>query len=249
MAMATAGSSPSSPPPPTSKLHNISFTLTRLTPLYSFNPSRLNHYAREFGDIVRGDVIRGVQINMTVPEKAKSALVRSCEWTIENDLLPTESFDSLVIMVRWDDGSMFTAILLPNFTSPGIISLGKRKRRSSAETGAEFTPLPLLLTRGPQLVMQQLVEYITTRFDSRASELNIPASLLEECLQGYLERLFREDAAPQGVDRGLRILELSFSTPETTNAKVQNALRKIVLTFRSEDVQELYRRCVIYFTD
>ena len=239
MAAVSASSSPS-PPPPTSKLHNTSFTLTRLTSLYSFNPSRLSHYAREFRDIVRGDVMRGVQITQTPLDRAKSALVRSCEWTIENDLLPGETFDSVVVKVEWDDGSTFVAIIMPNFTSSEPTSLGKRKRGGDARV--EFSALPLLLTRGPQVVTQHLITYITTRFDSRASEVNLPADLLGECLQGYLERLFREDSTTRTIDRGLGILEMVFSTPEFTSTKVKGALKKVTLSLGARDVQELYRR-------
>src|SRR5436305_11203048 len=99
MAVVTAGStspSPVPPPSPSSIIHNTSFSLTRLTPLYSFNTSRLNHYAREFRDIVRGDVIRGVHVNTQPSDKAKSSPLRSCDWTIENDILPTEQFDGIV---------------------------------------------------------------------------------------------------------------------------------------------------------
>jgi hypothetical protein len=242
MAAAAAGSSSPSPPPPTSKLHNTSFTLTRLTPLYSFNTSRLNHYAREFRDIVRGDMLRGVQVNTQPSDKAKSALVRSCEWTVENDLVPTEPFDGVVIKVNWDDGSTYIALMLPDFTSSETVSLGKRKRGASMEHGAEFTPLPILLTRGPQLVTEQLITYITTRFDSRASELYLSAELLAECLQGYLERLFREELTQRKLDHCLKILELMFTTPQPTNPKVKGALRKITLSLGARDVQELYRR-------
>jgi hypothetical protein len=240
--MAAESSSPS--PPPTSKLQNTSFTLTRLTPLYSLNTSRLTHYAREFRDIVRGDIIRGVHINTQPSERAKSALVRSCTWTIENDILPTETFDGLIMRVSWDDGSTFIAILLPDFTSVEPVTLGKRKRGSDAE----FTPFPLLLTRGPQLVTQQLITYLTTRFDSRASELEIPADLLEKCLQGYLEILFREDNAQRTIEQRLKILELIFSTPQPANPKVKGALRRITLTLGVRDVQELYRRLPLSFT-
>ena len=238
MAAAAGGSSSPSPPPPTSTLHNTSFTLTRLTPLYSFNTSRLTHYAREFRDIVRGDVIRGVQVNTQPSDRAKSALVRSCEWTIESDLVPTETFDAVVIKVSWDDGSLFTAVMLPNFTSSETVSLGKRKRASSTE----FTPLPLLLTRGNQIVTQQLITYITTRFDSRASEINFPATLLGDCLQGYLEQVFREEFTQRAIDRSLKILELIFTTPDPTKPKVKGALRKVTLSLGAQDVQELYQR-------
>jgi hypothetical protein len=240
MAAMTARSSPSPPPEP-SKLNNTSFVLTRLTPLYNLNASRLPHYAREFRDIVRGDVIRGVRTSAATSDRAKSALIRSCEWTIENDLIPTEPFDSLVVKLTWDDSSSFIAILIPNFTSSETVTLGKRKRGSSTD-GAEFTPLPLLLTRGPQLVTQQFVTYLTTRFDSRASELNIPAPVLEDCLQGYLEIAFQEDPPPRVIERRVKLLELQFATPQPQDTKVKGALKKITLSFVAPDVQELYRR-------
>jgi hypothetical protein len=243
MAATAAGSASPSPPPPSSILHNTSFNLTRLTPLYSFNTTRLQHYAREFRDIVRGDVLRGVIVSAQPSDKAKSALIRSCEWTIQNDLIPTETFDSLVIKLQWEDGSVFLAILLPNFTSSTkTVSLGKRKRGSSTESGTEFTPLPLLMIRGPQLVSQQLITYLTTRFDCRATELKIPASVLGDCLQGYLERVFQEDATPRAIERNLKLLELMFSTPEPKNFKVKGALKRITLNFGATDVHELYRR-------
>lgn len=247
MAAMAAGSSSPSPTPAVSKLQNTSFTLNRLTPLYSLNTSRLPHYAREFRDIVRGDIIRGVHINTQSSERAKSALVRSCTWTFENDLLLTETFDGLVIRVSWDDGSTFTAILLPDFTSTEPVALGKRKRGSNGNE-PEFTSFPLLLTRGPQLVTQQLITYLTTRFDSRASELEIPADLLDRCLQGYLEILFREDSTQRIIDQRLKLLELIFSTPQPTDSKVKGALRRITLTLGAHDVQELYRRLPLFLT-
>ena len=226
-----------SPPPPTSKLHNTSFALTRLTPLYSFNPARLPHYARELRDIVRGDVLRGVQISTTASDTAKTTLVRSCEWTIEPDLLPTEQFDSVMIKIIWEDGSTFTAFMVPNYTTSEHVSLGKRKRDSD-----EFTSLPLLLTKGPQVVKQQLINYVATRFDSKASDVSLPADLLAECLQGYLELAFRDDASQRVIDRHVRILELIYAVLEPSKTKVKGALRRITFSLGAGDVQELYRR-------
>jgi hypothetical protein len=234
MAAAGAGSTSPSPPPPTSKLHNTSFTLTRLTPLYAFNPARLHHYARELRDIVRGDVLRGVQIASTT---AQTGTIRSCEWTVESDVLPTEQFDAVQIKIAWEDGGAFTAFMIPDYTASEQVSLGKRKRE-----GEEFTALPLLLTKGSQAVTQQLINYITTRFDSKASEVSLPAELLAECLQGYLERVFRDDASQRAIDRSLRILELIYSVPEPSNTKVKGALRKITFSLGARDVQEMYRR-------
>jgi len=241
MAAAPAGSASPSPPPPTSKVHNTSFTLTRLTPLYSFNPARLPHYARELRDIVRGDVLRGVQISTAASDRAKSTLVRSCEWTIESGLLPTEQFDSVMIKIIWEDGSTFTAFMIPNYTMFEHMSLRKRKR-----DGEDFTSLPLLLTKGPQVVTQQLINYIATRFDVKASEVSLPADLLAECLQGYLELVFRDDASQRTIDRHIRIVELVYAVMEPSKSKVKGALRRITFSLGASDVQELYRRQLPY---
>jgi Kinetochore complex Sim4 subunit Fta1 len=240
-ATGSRSSSPAPPSPQPSKIYNTSFTLTRLTPLYSFNPSRLAYYAREFRDIVRGDVIRGVQIG-TPSERAQLALVRTCKWTIENDLINTESFDSVVINVTWDDGSTFIAILMPNFATREKVTLGKRKRGMDEAGHQEFTRLPLLLTRGPQVVTQQLVSYLTTRFDSRASQVSLSGVFLAECLQGYLDRIFQDEPTPAAVEKGIKIMELVYSPPVFENTKVKGALRKITISLNSHDISEFHAR-------
>jgi hypothetical protein len=238
--MASAESPSPSPSPPRSELHNASFSLSRITPLYSFNSSHLRRYAHEFRDIVRGDVIRGVNINTGGLERAKASLLHSCEWTLENGLLPTVEFQSVVIKISWDDGSTYTAILLPDFTSSQT-TLGKRKRGPSSND-TEFTSMPLLLTRGFPPVTQQLLTYLTTRFDSRVSDVHLPPTLLGECLQGYLGLLFKESPVQRVINSRLKILELTFSTPEPTTPKVKGALRKIVFSIDGADVQELCGR-------
>lgn len=241
--MAAGSSSPSPPlPEPPSQLHNTSFTLTRLTPLCDFNPDLFGHYTREFRNIVAGDAMRGVNISAQQRDRAKPALVKSCQWDLVNDLIPDETFSGVVIKVAWDDGSSFTAILLPNFISGETQILGKRKRGGRSDPDSEFNSLPLLLTRGPQLVTQQLIDYLTTRFDCRASNLQLPPELLAECLQGYLERVF-EDRPTPAIERKVRLLELVFSIPESKENKVKGALRKITLSPNAMDVEQLYRRC------
>jgi len=260
MAATTARSTSPSPTPTPSLLHNTSFTLTRLSPLYSLSPSRLSHYAHEFRDIVKGDILRGVRTT-ALPERpsaSKSTLVRSCEWTLEADVLQGESFESLVVRVTWDDGGVFTAILVPDFTVPGTAtatSLGKRKRvnTASGEAGSAgaggFTSLPLMLSRGAPVVREQLINYLTTRFDCRASEVGLPSSLLQECLQGYLERCFTaadddNDVSPRAIEKKIRVLEVMFTIPEVKTSKVKNALRKITISLPAQDVHELYRRYI-----
>ena len=240
-AMAVGSSSPSPTPQQPSPLHNTSFTLTRLTPLCKFNADRFSNYAREFRNIIAGDTIRGVDISIQPTDRVKAALVKSCEWTIVTDLIPTEPFNSVVIKLTWDDGSIFIAILMPDYTSGEIQVLGKRKRGGRFDPDSEFNSLPLLLTRGPQLVTQQLVDYLTTRFDSRASDLRLPAELLGECLQGYLELVFEDRSTPTS-DRRVRLLEVIFSVPESKESKVKSALRKITLSLTGNDVEQLYRR-------
>jgi hypothetical protein len=240
-------SSPSPPPQYTSQLLNTSFTLTRLTPLCNFNTDRFNHYGREFRNIVAGDTVRGVNVSAQSTDKPRQALVKSCQWTVVNDLIPIEPFDGVVIKVTWNDGSIFIAIIIPNFTSGETQVLGKRKRRGRYDVDAEFNALPLLLTRGPQLVKQQLIEYLTTRFDCRASNLQLSSELLGECLQGYLELVF-EDRSTPAIERKVKLLELIFSVPESKEGKVKGALRKITLSLNALDVEQLYRRYVNLFS-
>jgi len=241
-AMAVDGPLSPSPPPPASKLYNSSFSSHRLTPLYNFRFSRLKSYARDFRDIVRGDSIRGVQVTSVGPtDRAKPVVLRSCEWTVDNDLLPGQSFESVVISIEWEDGSTFTAALVPNFTSSDTI-LGKRKRGTGNEDEGDFTVFPLLLVRGAQVVVQHLIDYLTTHFDSRSSIMSIPSEMLSECLQDYLSIIFQEEDTQRTLGRKLKILEIIFSIPEVKDSKVKGALRKLTLSIGASDVKDLYER-------
>ena len=244
--MAATNTTPT-PPPPASPHLNTSFTLTRLTPLFFLTSSRLARYAHEFRDIVKGDILRGVRTTALSTDKAKTSLVRSCDWTFE-DLGMSRETECLVVRLSWEDGSLFTAVLLPDFMSLNNTTLGKRKRGAGGAGGGtggdrEFTSLPLLLSRGSQVVREQFITYLSTRFDCRAAEVILPATLLQECLQGYLERCLSEEEDSQRVlDRRVKILEIMFTIPETKDVKVKGALRKITISLPSQDLHEMYRR-------
>lgn len=144
---------------------------------------------------------------------------------------------------------MFTAILVPDFVAPdNNTTLGKRKRGAPGGGAAEgFTSLPLMLSRGSYVVREQLMTYLSTRFDCRAAEVLLPARLLEECLQGYLERCFSGDQSSQRAgDRSIRILDIMFTVPETKDGKVKGALRKITISLPAQDIQEMYQRYSLY---
>jgi len=242
MAVDGSPSASASPPPPTSKLQNTSFTSYRLTPLYNFKFSRLKSYERDFRDIVRGDSIRGVQVTSVGPiERAKSVPLRFCEWTVDDDLLPGQPFESLVISIEWEDSSTFTAVLVPNFTSSDTV-LGKRKRGTANEGPGDFEFFPLLLVRGAQVVVQHLMDYLTTHFDSRSSIMSIPSEILSQCLQDYLSIIFQEEGIQRTLGRKLKILEIIFSIPEVKETKVKSALRKLTLSIGASDVKDLYER-------
>ena len=155
--------------------------------------------------------------------------------------------ECLVVRVSWEDGSLFTAVLVPDFVALNNTRLGKRKRGAGGAGGGggdgEFTSLPLLLSRGSNVVREQFITYLSTRFDCRAAEVVLPATLLQECLQGYLERCFSEDEDSQRVlDRNVKILEIMFTIPETKDGKVKGALRKITISLPAQDLHEMYRR-------
>ncbi|KFY62929.1 hypothetical protein V496_04329, partial [Pseudogymnoascus sp. VKM F-4515 (FW-2607)] len=75
----------------------------------------------------------------------------------------------------------YTAILLRDITASDTTN--------SVNVGGEFTHLPLLLTRLPPPLRTTLLDFLATRFDTRASPLHLSSSFLKGALGGYIDAL------------------------------------------------------------
>ncbi len=194
----------------------------------------LDLHARCFEEILRGDAIRGVQINQNLdhpeddpddldgePEGDAAVLGRAgrlmgCRWSVfdpaSRDEDPPrerrdrdERYQGVVIEVVYERMT-YAAVLLglesasaspshsqrdqsrsnqsPLFMS-GVREDENRHRHRVDENG-EFTSLPLLLIRMPRPLKTLLIEYLSSRFDTRISSLRFDSGGMAGLLEGYL---------------------------------------------------------------
>ncbi|OBT86557.1 hypothetical protein VE02_04310 [Pseudogymnoascus sp. 03VT05] len=109
----------------------------------------------------------------------------------------------VLIEITYEKAS-YTAILLGDITSPSPATT----TTNGAEGG--FTHLPLLLTRLPPPLRTTLLEFLATRFDTRASAMRLPSSFLTKALGGYMDALV---AGGGDIGGGVRDVVVSLAFP------------------------------------
>ncbi|TVY81733.1 hypothetical protein LSUE1_G005473 [Lachnellula suecica] len=199
--MAPASSSPKPYP-----LYETSFTLQRLSPLYTgsespFDNATLQIYAKQLRDVLAGDILRGVRVGMPELEDNVIARVGALQ-TVTWKLLPEEDLwatDDETQITRNDDTTMslasargvlvtityekasYTAILLRDMQADqdeSMIGVGL--------DGFGFESFPLLLTKMPATLREPFANFLATTFDARVSVIQLPSAYLTTSFEQYL---------------------------------------------------------------
>ncbi|KAH8679060.1 kinetochore complex Sim4 subunit Fta1-domain-containing protein [Tricladium varicosporioides] len=229
-------------------LYDVTYTLHRVSPLYTgsdipLNNHALSQHARKFRDILAGDVLRGVRVGLE-PEDGSLPYMGALE-TVTWKLLPEEDLwtapDETEIINDED-----TAINV--FTSPGhIITIAYEKivynavllRKSDEEPNDSvvgigvddggFEHFPLLLTKMPNALRDTLTEFLSTTFDSRISLLELQSSYITTAFEKYLAYICAEGDGDSMItvesSRSIRdiigvvTIFISFDLPDTTSLK------------------------------
>ncbi|KAL1960653.1 hypothetical protein VTO42DRAFT_7232 [Malbranchea cinnamomea] len=178
---------------------------------------------------------------------ANAGALRSCAWTLlptwqhwneEQSLLEgddEDDEDGPVLMPDQCAGIMVTlvyqhatyrAALLAGPDGYGHYPHGGGRSSStvaSPATRAEehgVTYLPLLVTRMPNALRQELIAFLSAQFDTRISVLRLPSDFLVGALEGYLRTLNRissssstSTAARRLIERVMRETQLTLSFP------------------------------------
>ncbi|KFY80399.1 hypothetical protein V499_00748 [Pseudogymnoascus sp. VKM F-103] len=208
------------PQPPPYPLYNTTYTLHRLSPLHAFTLSSLPSHATALLEILAGSTLRGVRIGLDTSDVSLSragalrsvsmrplrspdgwAAVHALEDTgIEEDGEGGEGW-GVIIEITYEKAN-YTALLLRDIhNSPAP---------STTTTTDEFTHLPLLLTRLPPPLRTTLLDFLATKFDTRASPMHLPSSFLKKALGGYIDALV---AGAGDVRGGVREVVISLAFP------------------------------------
>ncbi|KAI9844184.1 MAG: hypothetical protein M1837_005784 [Sclerophora amabilis] len=205
-------------------LYGTTFTLHRLSPLYHgssttllSNAPLLNHHARRFQDILKGEVLRGVHVGLASGEEGlgKAGALVDCRWDVlkdertwagrkisrDEDRGVEESSKEIIepgakglhLEIEYERAT-YTAILLRRVDAPWDEEEGEElgpaeEERREQRSREGFTSLPLLMTRMPNTLRDTLIDYLSTAFDTRCSALRLSSSFLTGSLEVYLQDL------------------------------------------------------------
>ncbi|KAG5292362.1 hypothetical protein I7I48_04429 [Histoplasma ohiense] len=244
------------------ELFSTSWTLHRLSPLYHGkecetlldNPQGLELYATRLRDLLRGDVLRGVQVGFeglgAVDDAiSKAGHLKSCRW----DALPTWSHwneeESLL-----EDPDHAKSVISPEVSAGILVTLEYENitYKAAMMSGPDgyhdpqknVTFLPLLLTRLPNSLRQTFISFLSTSFDTRCTVLRLTSSFLCATFENYLSILNRSAYGQTSVSsRGLveklikeTQLTLSFPTP------ISPALRSLDVLIPRESLSAFLSR-------
>ncbi|EKG14232.1 hypothetical protein MPH_08607 [Macrophomina phaseolina MS6] len=236
-------------PIPKYPLYDATFTAYRLSPLYHGpNPlleePTLRMHARRLRDILRGDILRGVDIGGGNTDGSTSGTLERCTWDLIGDevswqrlhqpgaeeqeaeqpgeltdapsLAPSEA-RGIHVELRYQKAT-YTAILLRDPENPSA-------------TPPDFTSLPLLLVRMPAALRATFNTYLTTAFDTRLALLRLPSRFLCTTLESILCHTPTADL--------LTRLQLQLSFPTACSAAT---LRNIDITLAPGDIASFVER-------
>ncbi|EON69220.1 hypothetical protein W97_08479 [Coniosporium apollinis CBS 100218] len=200
-------------------LYNSTFTLYRVSPLYTgnaslFDATTLSTHAHRLRETLRGDALRGIYDGDLGGSEAKEGELQECRWrllgregTVLGQEVPREPAGREGEHEQDDDegasGRAGTTIReargihielrYPRATHTGILLRSSDEGIPTHVEHPGFISLPLLLLRLPAAVRDKMIEYLETSFDCRIAPLRLRSDFLASSLEGVLSRNERTD--------------------------------------------------------
>ncbi|OAF56303.1 hypothetical protein VC83_06791 [Pseudogymnoascus destructans] len=198
------------PPAPVYPLYNTTYTLHRLSPLHAFTPSSLPSHAAALSEILTGSTLRGVRIGL---DTSNASLSRA-------GALRSVSMRPL----RSPDG--WAAVHAA--AEPDEIPRHHHNRR-----GIHTPPPPT--NPSPPPLRTTLLDFLSTRFDTRASPMQLPSPFVKKAMGGYIEALV---AGGGEVRSAVREVVISLAFPGVEGGELKN----IDITISRDDIPNFLQR-------
>jgi hypothetical protein len=230
-------------------LYNSTFLLYRVSPLYHgdaplLQERALQTHSRRLRDVLKGDNLRGVQVDFASADSAvaSSGPLNECEWNMIGD----ES--SWVAYHQHMDGSQSqdTPSVTPDSARGLMVDLYYAKHSYNAlllrdpvvtTSPTEFTNFPLLLVRMPAPIREIFLNYISTTFDARVSPFKPNPSFLTSALESHLTHLTAASST-QSIPEIIKVLGLQLTFPALNST----LLKHIDLSIARDDVPGFHTR-------
>jgi Kinetochore complex Sim4 subunit Fta1 len=214
-------------------LYNTTFSLFRLSPLYTGNAPLLSNtilsqHARRFRDILAGEVLRGVRVGLGPEDNglARAGALQTVTWKFlpeeeawaAEDEAELENDDTTISLAN--NRGMLVTVTYEKIAYRAILLRARRDGNydETVDTAREdedgFQNFPLLLSKMPGPLRETFVDYLSTTFDARISALRLSSRYLTNAFEKYLADIsIGEDG--KALDAGERSRSLRNVVKET----------------------------------
>jgi hypothetical protein len=223
-------------------LYNRTYNLYRLSPLHHgetplFNDKSLRTHAKRLKEQLKGDNVRGVQVDFAAAEDtAKLSPLDECSWDTIGD---EDAWIDRHRQSEDPDASQLSSGLRSDQARGIEVSLEYEKQSYNAlllrDPGVTsspdgFTSLPLLLVKMPGPIREIFLNYLRTAFDAHVAPLRLPSTFITSSLETYLKHL-SSPSSTQRIQDVVRQLHIQLAFPTTTTI-----LKHIEITIAGSDV-------------
>ncbi|EKD20124.1 uncharacterized protein L3040_002203 [Drepanopeziza brunnea f. sp. 'multigermtubi'] len=217
-------------PNPAHPLYNTTFSLLRVSPLYTgrhgpLSNATLRKHAQRFRDILVGEVLRGVRVGLGTKEDDVLSRVGALQ-TVTWRQLPEEqawsaadetgsAHDDVATGLALLCRGMIVTVAYEKIEYRAILlrdGRGDDADASSMGTGGKetddgFQSFPLLMTKMPGSLREAFTEFLASTFDTRVSALCLSSQYLVSAFERYLADIsMGEDGEPLGLIERSRAL-------------------------------------------
>ena len=240
-------------------IYNTTFTLHRVSPLYTgtntpLDNAALQQHAKRFRDILAGDVLRGVRVGLGPEDDvlARVGALKSVTWEAlpEEELWRMDEEMKMDTTVELGAGKgILVQVAYEKMLYRAILLHGERDRGQDepmihdGQNG--FQHFPLLLTRMPASLRDTLTDFLATTFDARIAVLHLSGPYLSTTFEKFISDCLGEDGEEadlvessmtlRNVVKDVQVL-IGFDFPTTAS------LQTIEFHIGQEDLPRLVQR-------
>ncbi|KAF2122270.1 kinetochore complex Sim4 subunit Fta1-domain-containing protein [Lophiotrema nucula] len=229
-------------------LYHQTYRLYRVSPLHHGDASLLNEralrtHAKRLKEQLKGDNVRGVEIDLAAAEGALANLgtLELCDWELVGDedawidrynpeasqvssVLTPERARGVEVTLDYDQAHTYSAMLL--------------RDPEATKSPEGFTSLPLLMVKMPAPVREIFLNYLRTSFDAHVAPLRLAPTFLTNTLETYFKHLTAAGST-QSIRDQIRQLQIQLAFPSTPSPSL---LRHIDINISSADVATFLKR-------
>jgi hypothetical protein len=186
-------------------LYNATFSLYRLSPIYTgsslpLNNATLHHHARRFRDLLAGEVLRGVRVGLESEDNilARAGALQTVTWKLlpEEEAWTTEDEtelgnDDTTTSLAISRGILVT-VTYEKIAYRAVLLRARREANfdetvdSAREDDDGFQHFPLLLSKMPGALRETFADFLATTFDAKILALRFSSTHLTDTFEKYL---------------------------------------------------------------